>query len=81
MVFNVDNIGTGEDWAIGLRRNYFDPTYVQTHDTRPQMDFMVCYESSLGLLQYWEYSYRPRSASQKCEFLRTHIFWRQTVAP
>jgi hypothetical protein len=57
VVFNVDNIGTGEDWAIGLRRNYFDAAYVQTHDTRPQMDFMVYYESNLGLLQYWEYSW------------------------
>jgi hypothetical protein len=40
VVFKVDNIGTGSDWAIGLRRNYFD-NYVEPHDKVPQMDFVV----------------------------------------
>ena len=57
VVFKVDNIGTGQDWAIGLRRNWFDPTYVEPHDFVPQMDFVVYYDSTLGFLQYYEYTW------------------------
>lgn len=56
VVFKVDNIGTGSDWAIGLRRNYFD-NYVEPNDKVPQMDFMVYYDSTIGFLQYWEYTW------------------------
>jgi hypothetical protein len=57
VVFKVDNIGTDKDWAIGLRRNWFDPTYVEQHDFVPQMDFVVYYDSTLGFLQYYEYTW------------------------
>ena len=56
VVFKVDNIGTAKDWAIGLRRIYFD-NYAKPHDKVPQMDFMVYYDSTLGFLQYYEYTW------------------------